>query len=333
MKPQATTAALIQQLVRSTGTTDAEEAIRFHARALIATYVDAFGEPERPINVDVLASLRGIGRSEEPPLFSEDAELTPDGDGGVTIRVNSDRPETRQRFSVAHEITHTFFPDYTSKTWCRPDSRYRDRENSDDYLEMLCDIGAAELLFPLPWFVADAAKISGAAGLIELAKTYHASREATLRRYVETAPDSVAVVFFGWKLKPTQKGSVGRKDQISLFGTSPEEEIRDAIRLRIDYSIPSPAFRQDGHFLPPDKSVDSCGPIYDAAAQGAPAEDEAFLDLSQASGTYRVWAIPLWTPNDQLGAKGENAVASVLRPISVRKPKPKKGQEGGPTFF
>ena len=121
--PVRSTDALIKELVRSTGAVDAPAAIRLKARELIELYVASFGNPTMPINVDVLASLRGIARSEELPLHSADAEIVPDGTGGVTMRVNPDRPDTRQRFSVAHEISHTFFPDYTTKRWCRPDAR------------------------------------------------------------------------------------------------------------------------------------------------------------------------------------------------------------------
>ena len=118
-----------------------------------------------PINVErELASLRGIVGSDEPPAFSKDAELVPDGQGGVTMRVNPDRPETRRPFSIGHEITHTFFAGYQLKVQCRPDSRYRDRNNPDDAVEMLCDVGASELLMPLPWFRDDAGSVrTGAA--------------------------------------------------------------------------------------------------------------------------------------------------------------------------
>ena len=319
MQPNRTTEALIAELVRSTGDVDAPAAIRSKAKELIALQVGMFGEPTMPINVDVLASLRGIQRSDELPVHSPDAELVPDGLGGVTMRVNPDRPDTRLRFSVAHEISHTFFPDYATKAWCRTDARYRDRDNPDDYLEMLCDIAAAELLLPDPWFSADAAAVTSAQGLSTLATTYRASREATVRRYAELNPLSVAAVFFSWKLKPTQHGSVGRTEQTNLFGISAAEEIRDALKLRIDYCIASPSFITDGHFLPKDKSVECEGPIYDAASTGRPAEGEDHLGLGQASGTYRIWAIPLWTPDDQLGARGENAVVAVLRPVSVRR--------------
>lgn len=321
------TESLIKELVRSTGAIDAPAAIRLKARELIELHVASFGAPTLPIKLEVLASLRGIGRSDELPLHSPDAELVPDGTGGVTMRVNPDRPDTRQRFSVAHEISHTFFPDYTTKAWCRTDSRFRDRTNPDEYLEMLCDIGAAELLFPRPWFSQDAAAVADASGLVQLATTYHASREATMRRYAETSSESVAAVFLTWKLKPTQKATIGQKDQGNLFGVTPEQEVRDALRLRIEYTAMSEAFKADGHFLPKDKSVENEGPLYRAASTGNPAEDECFLDLGQAAGTYRVWAIPLWTAEDQLGSNRENTVAAILRPTTVRKSGRK--QKGG----
>lgn len=330
--PVQSTQALIDELVRSTGCRDASEAIRAKAKELISLHVASFGEPSLPISVDILASLRGIGRSDEAPIHSPDAELVPDGQGGVTMRVNPDRPGTRLRFSVAHEISHTFFPDYTTKSWCRTDARYRDREKPEDFLEMLCDIGAAELLFPQPWFGRLAAAVTDAAGIISLATTFHSSREAAIRRYAETSPDSVAAVFFIWKLKPTQKGTVGNSAQTNFFGISAEDELREALRLRIEYSVASESFKADGHFLPKDKSVENDGPIYRAAATGLPVDDQCHLDLGQAAGTYRVSAIPLWTAEDQRGAAGENSVAAILFPVSVRRPA-KKQSYTGPGLF
>jgi hypothetical protein len=331
-KPDRSTESLIKELVCSTGAIDAAAAIRLKARELIELYVTSFGAPTMPISVEVLASLRGIKWSEDLPVHSPDAELVPDGTGGVMMRVSPDRPDTRRRFSVAHEISHTFFPDYTTKPWCRTDARFRDRTDPADYLEMLCDIAAAELLFPQPWFSADASVVADARGLVSLATTYHASREATVRRYAETSRESVAAVFFNWKLKPTQKAIVGRKDQGSLFGMTPQEEIREALRLRIEYTAVSEAFKAEGHFLPKDKSVENDGPIYQAAAMAIPTEDECYLDFGQAAGTYRVWALPLWTADDQLGSNGEQSVAAILRPMTIRKCHRKKGNDG-PLLF
>lgn len=331
--PLRSTASLIEELVHSTNAGDPATAIRLKAQELIRLHIASFGELTMPISMDVLASLRGIARSDELPLHSPDAELVPDGSGGVKMRVNPDLPETRQRFSVAHEITHTFFPDYSTKPWCRTDARYRDRDDPDQFLEMLCDIGATELLFPQPWFSTDAAAVTNANGLLQLATTYHASREATMRRYAETSPESLVAVFFTWKLKPAQKATVGRKDQGNLFGVTPEEEKRDALRLRIEYTAMSEAFKAVGHFLPKDKSVENDGPLYRAASTGCPAEDECFLDLGQAAGKYRVWAIPLWTSGEQLGSKREYAVAAILRPVAVGKPQRKKNSGGKSLLF
>ena len=323
---------MIDELVRSTGASDAFEAIRLKARQLTSLFVSTFGDPETPIDVEALASLRGIQRSDESPVLSEDAELVPDGMGGVKMRVNPDRPETRQRFSVAHEISHTFFPEYSSKTWCRTDARYRDRQNPEELLEILCDVGAAELLFPLPWFGSDAANVKSADDLMQLASKYRASRDATVRRLAEVSAEPIAAVFFSWKLKPTQKPTIGNKSQSSLFGESADERIRDALKLRIEYAITSSAFRTAGHFLPNDKSVPNDGPVYQAASTGVPSDDEYHFDFGQASGKYLVWAIPLWTADDQLGSKGENAVAAILRPMSVQKPKTAK-RPAGPSLF
>lgn len=328
------TQSLIDELVQICGASSPEEAIRRKAREIIELLVATFGEPTMPVDMDVLTSLRGIGRSEDRPVISPDAELAPDGAGGVTMRVNPDRPETRQRFSIAHEISHTFFPDYTMKTWCRVDARYRDRTDPDEYLEMLCDFGAAELLFPQPWFGCDVAKVKDAAGLVNLALKYRASREATIRRYAENSQDSLAAVYFVWKLKPTQRGIVARKDQMNLFGISPEEELRDALRLRIEYTIPSETFRTAGHYLPNDKSIENSGPVYESAASGLPCDGECFLDLGQASGTYLVNAVPLWTAKSQRGSKGENMVAAILRPLAGQKSNNRKSAvQSRPSLF
>lgn len=330
--PPGTSRSLIDRLVASTGCTDPVNAIRVKAEEAVSAFVDVFGEPdEMPLDLLALASFLGIRQSDSAPAFSPDAELAPDGAGGVEMRVNPDRPETRQRFSIGHEITHTFFPDHTSHVWPRADSRYRNLDNPDDYLEMLCDIGAAELVFPRRWFVRDAGRVETATGLVDLASRYRASREATLRRYAETYPDAVAAVFFVWKLKPSQKATVGRPDQLNLLGQSPADEIRGALRLRIDYAIPSPAFTASGLYLPRDKSVGSEGPLYQAAATGRPADGECHLDLGQSRGAYRVNAVPLWTADEDAGPKGEHAVAAILRPLAVRAKK--KASPSGPGLF
>lgn len=325
MTKASTARSLIDDLVRATGASDESTAMRMKAREAVARYRATFGEPTMPIDIDALASLLGIHRSAEPPVISDDAELVPTGDGRVTIRVNPDRPETRKRFSIGHEISHTFFPNFQSKSWCRTDGRYRDRTDPDELVEMLCDVGAAELVMPLPWFTKDAAHVSTGTGLLELGKKYGVSLEAMLRRFAETHADEVAAIFLSWKLKPAQ-AIVADPGQQRLFGGSTADAVRHAGRLRIDYSIASPAFAAAGHYLPSDKSVDRTGPLYRAASTGSPSEGECALSFGALKGQFRVLAVPLSTSKDDLGPRGENGVGAILIPLSTarggRRPKP-----------
>ena len=330
----ASTQHFIDELVRSTGTNSPEEAIRLKARELIQKLETSF-DCQMPIDVNILASLQGIHGSDDLPRQSPDAELVPRAEGGVEMRVHPDRPETRQRFSIAHEISHTFFPDYEQKGWCRTDARYRNRNDPDQYLEMLCDIGAAELLFPQPWFSNDASQVACAADLVALADKYHGSREATLRRYAELSSDPIAAVYFTWKLKPAQKGVVDNSEQTNLFGLSQEDQIRDAIQLRIDYAIESDRFSELGHYLPPNKSIENSGPIFAASSMATCHDGECHLDFGPASGTYSVMAIPLPTDKTQRGPNDEFSVAAIVRPVAVKKPKRKRNvvPDDTPTLF
>lgn len=317
--PPGTAQRLIARLTEQCGAPDPVTAIRMRAQEVIDRFVDLFGEPERmPLDLRAVASFLGIRILEEAPAFSRDAEIAPALGGGTEIRLNPERPEARQRFSIGHEITHTFFPEYSTHLWPRADARYRDLTDPDDYLEMLCDVGAAELVLPRRWFERDAVGVRGAHDLLALGQTYQASRQATVRRYAELHPSRVAAVFLSWKLKPTQRREVGRADQPSLFGFSREESIRDALRLRVSYAVPSEAFRADGFFVPRDKSVDGESPLSRAAETGVPTDGECNLQLGQSSGRYRVSALPLWTPEDERGPCGECAVAAILEPLAPK---------------
>ncbi len=330
MSTERSTKALIDALVQSTGAPDAVSAIRLKAQGAIERFRAALGEPTIPINVEALASFLGIPISTDFSIHSKDAELVPTSDGRIVIRVNPDRSETRRRFSVVHEISHTFFPNFETKTWCRTDARHRRRDNPEEFVEMLCDIGASELLMPAPWFISDAARVTDARRLADLALKYGASREAMLRRFAETHSNPLAAVFLSWKLKPTQERTIGRLDQRSLFGTDLEEELRRAKKLRVDYSIPSNSATQD-HYIPKDKSVENTGPLGVAAFNGLPSEGECSLDFGSVAGRYRVMAIPVWTDEQDLGPNGENAVAAVIEPIAVKASS--RRRRSGPTFF
>jgi Zn-dependent peptidase ImmA (M78 family) len=304
--------SIVEALVSATGAVDPISAVRLKAAEAVERFCSVFGEPEYPLNIEALASLLGISISDKPPTHSRDAELVPKAGGRVEIRVREDGPETRKRFSIGHEISHTFFPGYEVKTWCRTDSRYRRRDNPDDLIEALCDVGSSHLLMPSRWFEPAAEQVTQAADLVELASYFGVSREALLRRYAEGNSGSCAAVFFSWKLKPVQQRRIGNRNQLRLIGTV-EEEVAQARKLRVDYSIASEAFSATNRFIPNDKSVSDQSVLYATAVTNRPTEGACYLDLgSTAEGLYRVLAVPLWTPEEDRGLNGESSVGAII---------------------
>lgn len=251
----------------------------------------------------------------EHPRYSPDAEIDPEPDGRVALRVNPEQPRVRRRFSIAHEIGHTFFPGFETRLHCRKPVE-TDWADQVDVVESLCDVAAAELLLPRPWFGAAAGGVGDAAGLVRLADEWDASRVATLRRYAEVDPRPVATVFLEWKLKPTQARRHLR-DRMGggLFGDGAGSGAEDARKLRVAYAILSGPFRERyAAHIPRHKSVDGEGVVGQAAQSGGYLDGVEWLDLGTVAGEFEVHAIPLWTALERRGPGGESAVAVVLRP-------------------
>jgi Zn-dependent peptidase ImmA (M78 family) len=98
-----------------------------------------------PFDPFELADHMGIALS--PRIDIIDARVLPVGAKSFKVEYNPERPRGRMRFSVAHEIAHTLFPD------CRETSRNRlqlaDSAVDNWQLELLCNIAAAEFLMPV----------------------------------------------------------------------------------------------------------------------------------------------------------------------------------------
>jgi len=92
-----------------------------------------------------LADLLGIPVMAQENIL--DARIVPIGAQRYKIEFNPNRSQGRLRFSVAHEIAHTFFPD------CAEAIRNRSQvatDREDDWqVEMLCNLAAAEFLMPI----------------------------------------------------------------------------------------------------------------------------------------------------------------------------------------
>lgn len=141
--------------------------------------VDAEVEP--PVNVELIASLRGISRIDRARL-PWSGSISQEGQR-LVVRVNAMDSHERQRFSILHEAIHTMLPGFDERVQLRCAPR-----GPRPRTEVLCDLGAAELLFPRDRFAADLAALGlSFASIEDLAAMYEASIESTAIRAIDLA--------------------------------------------------------------------------------------------------------------------------------------------------
>jgi O-acetyl-ADP-ribose deacetylase (regulator of RNase III) len=192
------------------GDRDPMEAIVEQARAVALEAMEG-GWTGPPFNPFDLAERLGVRVVAHEDL--SDARLTADESGVPHLEYNPTRPRGRLRFSIAHELAHTFFPDFKEA------ARYRSgpRAAPDAWqLELLCDVAAAELLMPVGSFAQLEEAPLQIERLMELRREHEVSMEALLLRVVKLTPRAVAVI------------AASRID-----GDDPSSP------LRIDYVVPS----------------------------------------------------------------------------------------------
>jgi O-acetyl-ADP-ribose deacetylase (regulator of RNase III) len=163
----------------------AEIAARARAMALEGMDRGWQGPPFDPL---ALAQLLGIdieANAEVP-----DAQTVPVGRGRVRIEFNPNRPRGRTRYSVAHELAHTLFPDVADKVRHRG---FHHAMRGDEWqLEALCNIAAAELLMPLARFAAAPPEELTMHYVMEQQRKFEVSTEALVIRLVETSNEPLA---------------------------------------------------------------------------------------------------------------------------------------------
>ena len=167
-----------------------------------------------------------------------DARLIPFG-SRFQIEFNPNQPKSRIRFSVAHELAHTFFED------CHQVVRNRLRREEfgphDWELEMLCNIGAAELLMPIASFPDLRGESLNIDSLRELRSKFEVSSEALLARIARIT-----------------------REPCSMFAASCIESGHSTGRYRIDYMINSRSWHpaaSAGELLSKKTTVSECTAI------------------------------------------------------------------------
>jgi len=142
-----------------------------------------------PVPVEQLAQIAGASVQYEPFNGPVSGLMHRNADGSVVIGVNSSHPETRQRFTIAHELGHVvlhrdeqFHIDETASI------RFRDEESSratsSDEIE--ANQFAAELLMPAHFVSEEIEKLPGGTApedaIPVLAERFQVSEQAlTLR--------------------------------------------------------------------------------------------------------------------------------------------------------
>ena len=193
------------------------------------------GPPFDPLE---LASLMGI--RVRPNASIPDARIDLTG-GKKVIEFNPNKSVGRVNFSIAHEIAHTFFED-----WCkRPRNRARESGDGQNWqLEMLCNIGAAEILMPLGTFGHDQGGSVSIVDVLELRRKFKVSAEAVLIRIAKMS--KTPFLAFAASRLSGEGGS----------------------RYRIDYSRPSANWSEgkpDGLILDHSEALSQCVAIGNTA--------------------------------------------------------------------
>lgn len=182
---------VVAAFLREHGGQDPVEAVRRLCDGLLADV-----EATIPVRMDVLASYRGahlrfIQQDEAGCIFHDGAKMI--------IAVRAQDIEGRQRFTIGHEILHTFFPGFETLRLSRTDRQTGifDRSQAEEYL---CDVGAAELLFPRRDVLAQMPNDLTVPEIMKRAEMFGATIEATGRRFVELSerPAALVVLEPGW---------------------------------------------------------------------------------------------------------------------------------------
>ncbi len=264
------------------GGPEVRKAVADKARSVIRLARAAFpGWSPPPFGPETFAAALGIPVIQSNRPVPWDAALVPFADGPRIICNGLVRSAARRRFSVAHEIAHCFFADADERARMRTANRDAYDESPESRrLERMCDLGAAELLMPQPWF-GEAVSEAGftAESVTALAGRFGVSLEAAGLRMMEHSPRPCAVGFFHYAAEPTA-GQAG-KGRPGAGGT---------VTYRVKRAFRSPGFP---FLFPTGKSIPSGSVIYRASLRQGGLESRETFSLGEASHEVHVSAFPL----------------------------------------
>jgi O-acetyl-ADP-ribose deacetylase (regulator of RNase III) len=182
------------------GQDDPVEKVIDRARAVVADALDAgwSGPPFDPIRLADYLRLEVSPRADVA-----DARTVPIETDHIRIEFNPNRPRGRMRYSLAHEIAHTLFPDCAERV--RHRGLTHGAPGDDDWqLEALCNVAAAEMLMPFGTMPTLRAADLGVDRLLQLQRQYDVSTEALFIRVAETSEEPCAAFCASTRVSGTQ---------------------------------------------------------------------------------------------------------------------------------
>ena len=228
------THASVLSLAAATGF-DPIEAVTAKARETVFKAIQS-GWSGPPYDPFALAEFLKV--SVEPRQDVVDARTLPAGGGKFRIEFNPNRSPARINFSVAHEIVHTLFPDCAEAI--RNRYTHAEMKPNDWQLEVLCNVGAAEILMPIGSFQFDEARPVSIDTVIALQREFSVSSEAVLLRIAKLS------------------------SQQCLVFVAHRDETKNSSAYRIDYAVSSrswPIALTTGLQLPSNTVVAQCTAI------------------------------------------------------------------------
>ncbi|BAJ73719.1 predicted Zn peptidase [Microbacterium testaceum StLB037] len=177
----------------------------------------AHGLDGPPVDVVRLAERAGVELRPSDTLADARTIVV---DNRLVIEYNPARPRGRLRFSLAHELAHTTFPDVAEK------ARYRTRlgaieefADDDDWeVELLCNIVASELLMPDQAIGPLVNVETDIDFIMETRRRWDVSTEALLRRLVNASPRPMALV-----VTSADKRGASRVDYVQVTPSTEDE--------------------------------------------------------------------------------------------------------------
>lgn len=203
------------------------------ARKLVLDYIENGGEGP-PFDPFKLAKFCRID------IFAtdnvRDARTRAHGDR-YTIEFNPNRSTARIRYSIAHEISHTLFPDCHEVV--RNRATHTEMEKDEWQLEMLCNIAAGEILMPVGSFPELRVEKIPIEHIVDLQKRFEVSIESLLLRFIRLT-----------------------NEPCILFSSSRKNP--DVVNYQVDYAISSNSILnklKQGTSVPEASGVSDCTAI------------------------------------------------------------------------